>query len=93
MTDEAGQYKNHRHSFEAHDFVSHGVGEYGRGNIHTSTIEAFFSTFKRGMKGHILALLQAILLNLTIVTITAKRTGLMMRLGPVRRLPVSAASV
>lgn len=34
-----------------HDYVSHGVGEYVRGDIHTNTIEGFFSIFKRGMNG------------------------------------------
>ncbi len=51
MTDEAGQYKFLSRTFEGHDFVSHGKGEYGRGPIHTNTIEGFFSIFKRGMKG------------------------------------------
>ncbi|TNE63230.1 MAG: IS1595 family transposase [Alphaproteobacteria bacterium] len=50
-TDEAGQYKHLHRSFAAHDFVRHGVGEYGRGEIHTNTIEGYFSIFKRGMKG------------------------------------------
>ena len=51
MTDEAGQYKTLDQTFAAHDFVSHGKGEYGRGAIHTNTIEGYFSIFKRGMKG------------------------------------------
>lgn len=51
MTDEAGQYKHLRKEFGDHDFVRHGQGEYGRGPIHTNTIEGFFSIFKRGMKG------------------------------------------
>lgn len=50
MTDEAGQYKYLGRDFP-HEFVSHNKGEYGRGPIHTNTIEAFFSIFKRGMKG------------------------------------------
>lgn len=50
MTDEAGQYRNLDREFP-HEFVSHGKGEYGRGPIHTNTIEGFFSIFKRGMKG------------------------------------------
>lgn len=50
MTDEAGQYV-HLHRDFAHDFVSHGKGEYGRGEVHTNTIEGYFSIFKRGMKG------------------------------------------
>lgn len=31
--------------------MSHGAGEYGRGVVHTNTIEGYFSIFKRGMKG------------------------------------------
>ncbi|NCQ25011.1 MAG: IS1595 family transposase [Rhodobacteraceae bacterium CG17_big_fil_post_rev_8_21_14_2_50_63_15] len=50
-TDEAGQYVKLGNSFAAHDFVRHGQGEYGRGDVHTNTIEGYFSIFKRGMKG------------------------------------------
>lgn len=51
-TDEAGQYTQTREPmFEKHEFVSHGIGEYVRGDIHTNTIEGYFSIFKRGMKG------------------------------------------
>ncbi len=51
MTDEAGQYKFLNRSFAQHDFVSHSRGEYGRGQIHTNTVEGAFSIFKRGMRG------------------------------------------
>lgn len=50
-TDEAGQYNKLGDEFAAHDFVRHGAGEYGRGQVHTNTIEGYFSIFKRGMKG------------------------------------------
>lgn len=50
-TDEAGQYVKLSDSFDTHDFVRHGQGEYGRGDIHTNTVEGYFSVFKRGMKG------------------------------------------
>lgn len=50
-TDEAGQYKYLGKVFTKHDFVRHGIGEYGRGDVHTNTIEGYFSIFKRGMKG------------------------------------------
>lgn len=50
-TDEAGQYRNLKREFASHDFVRHGQGEYGRGEVHTNTIEGYFSIFKRGMKG------------------------------------------
>ena len=51
FTDEAGQYKYLSKDFASHDFVRHGQGEYGRGVVHTNTIEGYFSIFKRGMKG------------------------------------------
>ena len=50
-TDETGQYKFLSRDFAGHDFVRHGQGEYGRGDVHTNTIEGYFSIFKRGMKG------------------------------------------
>lgn len=50
-TDEAGQYRQLARDFAGHDFVRHGAGEYGRGDVHTNTIEGYFSVFKRGMKG------------------------------------------
>jgi transposase-like protein len=51
MTDEASQYVKLSDDFASHDFVRHQQGEYGRGEIHTNTIEGFYSIFKRGMKG------------------------------------------
>ena len=50
-TDEAGQYRHLDRDFADHAFVRHGLGEWGRGPIHTNTIEGYFSIFKRGMKG------------------------------------------
>jgi transposase-like protein len=52
MTDEAGQYKGQfRPLFLGHGRVNHAKGEYGRGVVHTNTVEGSFSVFKRGMKG------------------------------------------
>ncbi len=51
MTDEAGQYANLKKHFAGHDFVQHGKGEYVRGEVHSNTVEGFYSVFKRGMKG------------------------------------------
>ncbi len=52
MTDEAGQYARLNKHFAAHDFTTHGKGEYVRdGFIHTNTAEGFYSVFKRGMVG------------------------------------------
>jgi transposase-like protein len=50
-TDEANVYKMVGREFASHKKVNHGEGEYGRGEIHTNTIEGYFSIFKRGMKG------------------------------------------
>jgi len=51
MTDEAVQYKNLRKEFAKHDSVNHKAEEYVRGEVTTSTVEGFFSVFKRDMKG------------------------------------------
>ena len=51
MTDEAGQYRDKLDQFAEHGVVAHNRGEYVRGDIHTNTIENYFSIFKRGMKG------------------------------------------
>ncbi len=51
MTDEAGQYAHLNKHFAEHDFTRHSVGEYVRGEVHTNTVEGFYSVFKRGMKG------------------------------------------
>ena len=37
--------------FASHEYVNHGIGEYVRGNVHTNTIEGYFSIFKRGLNG------------------------------------------
>jgi transposase-like protein len=50
-TDEASWYNTLSKDFAAHDFVVHSAGEYGRGDVHTNTIEGYFSIFKRGMRG------------------------------------------
>ena len=51
MTDEAGQYAHLGKEFASHEYVNHGAGEYGRGEVHTNTLEGYYSIFKRGMKG------------------------------------------
>ncbi len=51
VTDEAKYYRSAEHQFAGHEAVNHGIGEYGRGDVHTNTVEGFFSVFKRGMKG------------------------------------------
>jgi transposase-like protein len=51
MTDEANVYKMAGKGYKSHQSVNHSDGEYGRGVVHTNTIEGYFSIFKRGMKG------------------------------------------
>ena len=52
MTDEHGAFVGQfRDVFLGHGRVAHSRGEYGRGRVHTNTVEQFFSIFKRGMKG------------------------------------------
>ncbi len=51
MTDEAGQYAHLAKLFASHGFTRHGQGEYVRDDVHTNTVEGFYSVFKRGMKG------------------------------------------
>lgn len=51
MTDEASEYRKMNKHFARHEFTSHGAGEYVRGEVHSNTIEGFFSIFKRGMTG------------------------------------------
>jgi transposase-like protein len=51
MTDEAGQYGQLKKHFASHEAVHHGADEYVRGDVHTNTVENYYSVFKRGMKG------------------------------------------
>ncbi|MBE7157424.1 MAG: IS1595 family transposase [Rhodospirillales bacterium] len=51
MTDEAGQYGKLGDHFASHDFTVNSAKEYVRGEVHTNTVEGFYSIFKRGMKG------------------------------------------
>ncbi len=50
-TDESRLYIEVGKEFAGHDSVRHSAGEYVRGDVHTNTVEGFFSIFKRGMKG------------------------------------------
>jgi len=50
-TDEAGHYLHIGKEFADHGVVRHGREEYVVGEVHTNTLEGYFSIFKRGMKG------------------------------------------
>jgi transposase-like protein len=51
MTDEGGHYFTLGDHFASHESVSHKADEYVRDDVHTNTVENFYSVFKRGMKG------------------------------------------
>lgn len=50
VTDDSGLYRDLDAEY-MHAFVRHTAGEYGRGKVHTNTIEGYFPIFKRGMRG------------------------------------------
>jgi transposase-like protein len=50
-TDEGATSKNLGRLYEKHDSVNHGAGEYVRGDVHTNTVEGYFSILKRGING------------------------------------------
>jgi hypothetical protein len=51
MSDEWSGYFSLGDYFASHESVSHKADEYVRGEVHTNTVEGYFSIFKRGMKG------------------------------------------
>jgi len=51
MTDKAHHYRAVGEFFAEHGSVAHEREEYVRGDIHTNTVEGYYSIFKRGMKG------------------------------------------
>jgi transposase-like protein len=51
MSDSAMHYKGVGKEFAEHGRVRHERKEYVRGDIHTNTVEGYYSIFKRGMKG------------------------------------------
>jgi transposase-like protein len=50
-TDESVIYNIVPWQFDQHEKVKHSAKEYVRGDVHTNTVEGYFSIFKRGMKG------------------------------------------
>ena len=51
MSDNAPWYKSIGHEYASHGTVNHKQGEWARGEIHSNTVEGYYSIFKRGMKG------------------------------------------
>ena len=50
-TDESNLYPGAHWPHGERETVKHSAKEYVRGNVHTNTVEGYFSIFKRGMKG------------------------------------------
>lgn len=51
MTDTAGGYLHIGREFARHEMVDHGKDEYVRGDVHSNTVEGYFSILKRGLTG------------------------------------------
>lgn len=51
FTDEGRRYKNVGGEFASHETVKYSTKECARGDVHTNTVEGYFSIFKRGIKG------------------------------------------
>ena len=51
MTDGHPGYRKLGAEFASHQYVGHDFGEYVRGNVHTQTVEGYFSLLKRGIIG------------------------------------------
>lgn len=51
MTDEFSSYTLAGREFASHGVVRHSAKEYSRGNVHTNTVEGYFSILKRGLVG------------------------------------------
>jgi transposase-like protein len=51
MTDGFGAYVNLKKHGYNHESVDHAKDEYVRGDVHTNTVEGYFSIFKRGLNG------------------------------------------
>lgn len=51
FTDESRLYKGMDETFASHQTTKHSAGEYVCGEVHSNTIESYFSIFKRGMRG------------------------------------------
>lgn len=50
-TDEASYHRSMGKDFAKHEVVNHRLSEYVRGDVHTNTLEGYFSILKRGLGG------------------------------------------
>ncbi len=50
-TDEGSHHRSLGNDFARHESVNHRIDEYVRGDVHTNTLEGYFSILKRGIGG------------------------------------------
>ena len=96
MTDTAGYYRRGQLGPKQHEMVDHSIGEYVRGDVHTNTLEGYYSIFKRGMKASISTAARstciATLPSSISDTTTDSALGARMRSARPRRCKASSAS-
>ena len=51
MTDDLRSYRGLHKTFSRHEVIRHTKKEYVRGDVHTNTVEGYFSLLKRGING------------------------------------------
>lgn len=51
MTDESRMYNGLDEKYASHETANHSAKEYVRGDVHSNTVEGFFSILKRGVIG------------------------------------------
>jgi transposase-like protein len=51
MTDDFAAYTGRLSDFALHGVIKHSTKEYVNGNVHTNTVEGYFSILKRGIIG------------------------------------------
>lgn len=51
MTDDFAAYRGKLRDFASHEVIKHSEKEYVNGNVHTNTVEGYFSLLKRGIIG------------------------------------------
>ena len=51
MTDTHGGYLHVGKKFARYEMIDHAIGEYVRGDVHSNTVENYFSILKRGLVG------------------------------------------
>ena len=75
MTDEANWYTRIGEEFASHDSVNHVKNEYARSDVHSNTVENYFSILKRGIYGTYQHVSEAHLHPILLSSISATQTA------------------